>query len=92
MAHKKALGSAKKNRDSEGRRLGVKIYGGGKAQPGSIVIRQRGTKFRPGNNADMGKDHTIFSKINGVVKFRDKKITTYTSEKKKVKIVDIFNN
>jgi len=89
MAHKKALGSAKKNRDSEAKRLGVKIFGGQIARPGSIIIRQRGTKFKPGKNVGMGKDYTIFSKINGVVKFQDKKINTFTSNKRKVKVVNV---
>ncbi|MBD3795855.1 MAG: 50S ribosomal protein L27 [Epsilonproteobacteria bacterium] len=69
MAHKKGQGSTQNNRDSAGRRLGVKKYGGEAVIPGNIIIRQRGTKVRPGSGVGMGKDHTIFAKIEGVVKF-----------------------
>ena len=69
MAHKKGQGSTQNNRDSAGRRLGVKKYGGETVIPGNIIIRQRGTKVHPGNGVGMGKDHTIFAKIEGVVKF-----------------------
>ncbi|MCA0941014.1 50S ribosomal protein L27 [Yangia mangrovi] len=69
MAHKKAGGSSRNGRDSAGRRLGVKLYGGQAANPGNIIIRQRGTKFWPGEGVDMGKDHTIFAVAEGSVKF-----------------------
>jgi len=69
MAHKKAGGSSRNGRDSAGRRLGVKLYGGQDAAPGSIIIRQRGTKFWPGNGVGMGKDHTIFATEAGSVSF-----------------------
>jgi len=69
MAHKKGQGSTQNNRDSAGRRLGVKKYGGEKVIPGNIIIRQRGTKVHAGTGVGMGKDHTIFAKIEGVVKF-----------------------
>lgn len=69
MAHKKAGGSSRNGRDSAGRRLGVKLYGGQAAIPGNIVIRQRGTKFWPGEGVGMGKDHTIFAKCEGSVTF-----------------------
>ncbi|WP_291721396.1 50S ribosomal protein L27 [Bernardetia sp.] len=69
MAHKKGVGSSKNGRDSESKRLGVKIWGGQVAKPGSIIIRQRGTKFHPGDNVGIGKDHTIFSLIDGEVQF-----------------------
>jgi len=69
MAHKKAGGSSRNGRDSIGRRLGVKKYGGEKVIPGNIIIRQRGTKWHPGENVDMGKDHTIFAIVEGNVKF-----------------------
>ena len=72
MAHKKGGGSTKKNRDSQGKRLGVKIYGGQEASPGNIIVRQRGTKFYPGQGAMLGRDHTIFAVIQGIVKFRQK--------------------
>jgi len=75
MAHKKGQGSTQNNRDSAGRRLGVKKYGGEAVIPGNIIIRQRGTKIHPGTNVGMGKDHTIFALIEGVVTFerKDKK-------------------
>jgi len=69
MAQKKAGGSSKNGRDSAGRRLGVKKFGGQKVASGNIIIRQRGTKFHPGLNVDMGRDHTIFSVIEGHVEF-----------------------
>ncbi|ANT59127.1 MULTISPECIES: 50S ribosomal protein L27 [Roseobacteraceae] len=69
MAHKKAGGSSRNGRDSAGRRLGVKLYGGQAANPGNIIIRQRGTKFWPGEGVDMGKDHTIFAVTEGSVTF-----------------------
>ena len=69
MAHKKGAGSTKNGRDSESNRLGVKIYGGQLAIAGNIIVRQRGTTFHPGENVGMGKDHTIYSLIDGVVNF-----------------------
>ena len=69
MAHKKAGGSSRNGRDSAGRRLGVKKYGGEKVIPGNIIVRQRGTKFNPGDNVGIGKDHTIFALVNGQVSF-----------------------
>jgi large subunit ribosomal protein L27 len=69
MAHKKAGGSTRNGRDSESKRLGVKRYGGESVQAGNIIIRQRGTKFHPGANVGMGRDHTLFALINGCVKF-----------------------
>ena len=77
MAHKKAGGSSRNGRDSAGRRLGVKKFGGELVVPGNIIVRQRGTKIHPGNNVGMGRDYTLFSLIEGRVKFepvsRDKK-------------------
>ena len=70
MAHKKAGGSSRNGRDSEGRRLGVKKFGGEAVIPGNIIIRQRGTKWHPGENVGMGKDHTIFATSEGRVAFR----------------------
>jgi len=69
MAHKKAGGSSRNGRDSEGRRLGVKKFGGENVIPGNIILRQRGTKWHPGTGVGMGKDHTIFAKIEGEVQF-----------------------
>jgi large subunit ribosomal protein L27 len=75
MAHKKGQGSTQNNRDSAGRRLGVKKYGGEVVIPGNIIIRQRGTKVHPGKNVGMGKDHTLFALVEGTVTFerKDKK-------------------
>lgn len=73
MAHKKAGGSSKNGRDSESKRLGVKKFGGEAVKAGNIIVRQRGTKFHPGNNVGLGKDYTIFSLIDGNVKFETKK-------------------
>jgi large subunit ribosomal protein L27 len=70
MAHKKAGGSSRNGRDSAGRRLGVKKYGGEIVIPGNIIVRQRGTKFHPGDNVGMGKDHTLFALTEGKVEFR----------------------
>ncbi|MCK4874625.1 MAG: 50S ribosomal protein L27 [Sulfurimonas sp.] len=75
MAHKKGQGSTQNNRDSAGRRLGVKKFGGEAVIAGNIIIRQRGTKVHPGKNMGMGKDHTLFALVDGIVKFerKDKK-------------------
>ena len=73
MAHKKAGGSSRNGRDSAGRRLGVKKFGSEVVVPGNIIIRQRGSKFHPGLNVGMGKDHTIFSLVEGHVKFKEQK-------------------
>ena len=70
MAHKKAGGSSRNGRDSAGRRLGVKLYGGEAAQPGMIIIRQRGTQWWPGEGVGIGKDHTIFAVTEGQVTYR----------------------
>ncbi|HXP05624.1 MAG TPA: 50S ribosomal protein L27 [Stellaceae bacterium] len=69
MAHKKAGGSSRNGRDSRGRRLGVKKFGGEIVVPGNIIVRQRGTKFHPGDEVGMGRDHTLFALIDGSVKF-----------------------
>lgn len=70
MAHKKGAGSSKNGRESESKRLGVKIFGGEKCIAGNILIRQRGTVHHPGENVGIGKDHTLFALVDGVVKFR----------------------
>ena len=72
MAHKKAGGSSRNGRDSAGRRLGVKKFGGEQVLAGNIIVRQRGTKWHPGDNVGIGKDDTLFAKIGGVVKFQDR--------------------
>ena len=69
MAHKKAGGSSRNGRDSQSKRLGVKRYGGEVIPAGSIIVRQRGTQFHPGENVGMGKDHTLFAKISGKIDF-----------------------
>ncbi|WP_106830927.1 50S ribosomal protein L27 [Parabacteroides pacaensis] len=73
MAHKKGVGSSKNGRESESKRLGVKIFGGELAKAGNILVRQRGTVHHPGENVGLGKDHTLFALIDGVVVFRKKK-------------------
>ena len=70
MAHKKAGGSSRNGRDSNAQRLGVKKYGGESVKAGNILVRQRGTKFRPGNGVGLGNDHTIYALIDGTVQFR----------------------
>ena len=82
MAHKKGQGSTQNNRDSAGRRLGVKKFGGETVIPGNIIIRQRGTKVHPGNGVGMGKDHTIFALVEGVVKFENR-----SRSQKKVSVI-----
>jgi large subunit ribosomal protein L27 len=83
MAHKKAGGSSRNGRDSAGQRLGVKRFGGQRVQAGNILVRQKGTRIHPGENVGMGKDYTIFARIDGIVKYeskgRDKKqVSVYT--------------
>ena len=73
MAHKKGVGSSKNGRESESKRLGVKIFGGQPAISGNIIVRQRGTQHRPGENVGMGKDHTLFALCDGVVEFTRKR-------------------
>ena len=83
MAHKKAGSSSKNGRDSNSKRLGVKLYDGQVTKPGAIIIRQRGTRFHPGNNVGLGRDYTIFALIDGKVKFepyakgRRKQVSVY---------------
>jgi large subunit ribosomal protein L27 len=84
MAHKKGQGSSRNGRDSNSQRRGVKVYGGEKINAGSIIVRQVGTKIHPGNNVGLGKDYTLFSLINGIVKYERldktrKKVSVYAS-------------
>ncbi|MGI8745905.1 MAG: 50S ribosomal protein L27 [Bryobacteraceae bacterium] len=72
MAHKKGLGSSKNGRDSNAQRLGVKVFGGQVVPGGSIIVRQRGTVYKPGVNVGRGKDDTLFAKVSGIVEFRDR--------------------
>jgi large subunit ribosomal protein L27 len=80
MAHRKAGGSTSLGRDSISKRLGVKKFGGEKVSPGQIIVRQRGTKFRPGENVGRGEDDTLFSTKEGIVKFTTKKIRNFTGK------------
>ncbi len=80
MAHKKGVGSSKNGRDSESKRLGVKVFGGQQVIPGNIIVRQRGTKFHPGKNVGLGRDHTIFALTEGTVVFaKGRKNRTFVS-------------
>lgn len=72
MAHKKGLGSSKNGRDSNAQRLGVKAFGGQLVSGGSIIVRQRGTRIKPGLNVGLGKDDTLFAKVDGTIEFRDR--------------------
>lgn len=69
MAHKKAGGSSRNGRDSQAKRLGVKVFGGETIRAGAIIVRQRGTQFHPGDNVGIGRDHTLFALVNGLVRF-----------------------
>ncbi len=89
MAHTKAKGSTKLGRESESKRLGVKLFAGEKAQPGAIIIRQRGTKYHPGLNVRIGSDDTIYAVKTGVVKFTDKRKTHFDGKRKVVKVVNV---
>ncbi len=90
MAHRKAGGSTSLGRDSQSKRLGVKLFGGELAKSGNIIIRQRGTKYHPGENVGMGKDYTIFALIPGTVKFQKKKKRKFTDKLKNATIVNII--
>jgi large subunit ribosomal protein L27 len=73
MAHKKGMGSTRNGRDSRSKRLGTKVYGGQQVTAGSIIVRQRGTRFLPGRNAGLGKDDTVFARADGYVHFQDRR-------------------
>lgn len=89
MAHKKAGGSTRLGRDSQAKRLGVKRYAGETVKPGDIIVRQRGSYYRAGDGVDMGKDYTIFSKIDGVVKFQKKMARTFSNSLKNRQFVHV---
>jgi len=89
MAHTKAAGSTKLGRDSQPQYLGVKLFAGQPAQPGSIIIRQRGTKFLPGKNVRRGSDDTLYSVIKGVVKFTTKTKEGFNNIRRHVKVVNV---
>lgn len=90
MAHRKAGGSTDLGRDSISKRLGVKIYGDQKVNVGNIIIRQRGTKYHPGNNVKRGEDDTLFSLIDGVVKFQAKKVRSFTGALEQRMFVHVY--
>jgi len=92
MAHKKAGGSTALGRDSQAQRLGVKLHDGQTAKVGSILIRQRGTKWHAGKNVKRGKDDTLFSLINGVVKFTKKKLVKFNGHLKEATIVNVVQH
>lgn len=89
MAHKKAAGSTGLGRESQSKRLGVKLQDGQLAKAGSILIRQRGTKYHPGANVKKGKDDTLFAKVPGMVKFSSKKLEKFNSKLKRSTIVSV---
>lgn len=89
MAHRKAGGTARNLRDSNPKYLGVKLYAGEKAKPGSIIIRQRGTRFVAGPGVAMGKDHTIFALKNGIVAVGSRRKTGFNAKVKKLKVVSV---
>lgn len=90
MAHKKAGGSTTLGRESQSKRLGVKLQDGEYAKPGAIIIRQRGTKYHAGENVKIGKDHTLFSTVLGIVKFTTKKLKKFNNRLKETKIVSVW--
>jgi large subunit ribosomal protein L27 len=89
MAHKKAGGSAKNLTDSNAQYLGVKLYAGQVAKPGAIIVRQRGTRYMAGKNVGLGKDHTIFSLIQGIVSFRSARKENFDGSKSTRPVVDV---
>lgn len=90
MAHTKAKGTTKYGRESEAKRLGVKVSGGGKVSAGEIIIRQRGTKFYPGQNVRRGADDTLYALKSGIVKFLDKRKFHFDGSKKLAKVVEVM--
>ena len=89
MAKKKAGGTAKNLTDSKPKYLGIKLAGGQTAKPGSIIVRQRGTRYMPGKNVNVGKDHTLFSLAKGIVSFKNKRKTRFDGSTTTRKIVDV---
>lgn len=90
MAHKKAGGSTALGRDSQPKYLGVKLFAGQKAQPGSIIIRQRGSHFKAGKNVKLGTDYTIYATKDGVVQFSQKRAKKFNNKTEKVKVVNVI--
>ncbi|MBI2023329.1 50S ribosomal protein L27 [Candidatus Giovannonibacteria bacterium] len=89
MAHTKAGGSTQNNRDSQPKYLGIKLFAGENARPGSILVRQRGTKFVPGGGTRIGKDDTIYAVKNGTVKYSDKRAIGFDGSNKRLKVVSV---
>lgn len=89
MAHKKAGGSTRLGRDSESKRLGIKKYGGQAVKAGDILVRQRGSRYRAGENVDTGKDYTLFSKIEGIVNYKKKQLRTFDNKLQERQIVSV---
>jgi large subunit ribosomal protein L27 len=90
MAHTKAAGTSRLGRDSQPKYLGVKLFAGERAQPGSIIIRQRGTKFKAGKNVKRGQDDTLYSVASGIVQFATKKLTKFDRNRRESKIVNVI--
>jgi large subunit ribosomal protein L27 len=90
MAHTKAGGSTKNGRDSNPKFLGVKIAAGQEARPGMVIIRQRGTKVMPGKNVKVGRDHTLYAMVTGIVSFRDKRKLNFDGSTVRRKVVDVL--
>lgn len=91
MAKTKAAGTTKLGRDSIGKRLGIKLFAGQKAVPGSIIVRQRGTQILPGKNVRRGKDDTLYSAKEGIIRFRKTKKVSFDGSKKLIKIVEVVS-
>jgi len=91
MAHKKAAGSTSNGRDSQAKRLGVKLFGGQVARAGNIIVRQRGTAYHPGKNVGIGKDHTIFALTDGKVVFQEKQFRKYDGRVFKETVVNVVS-
>lgn len=89
MAHKKAGGSTSNGRDSQAKRLGIKVYGGQVVRAGNIIVRQRGTKYMPGLNVGIGKDHTLFALADGKVAFQEKQMRKYDGRAFKEMLVNV---
>jgi len=89
MAHKKGVGTTSLGRESESKRLGIKIYGGQPANAGQIIVRQRGTKYRPGVNVRIAGDDTLYAAVNGLVQFSKRSVRTFTGALKKATIISI---
>ena len=89
MAHTKAKGSSKLGRDSQAKRLGIKVYGGSKVRSGNIIVRQRGTVCHVGENVMLGRDHTIYATADGIVEFKLKKIKRFNGQLKPTQVVNV---